>query len=47
MAGMSGCPVYDVEGRIVAMMSGRNEEATILAAVPMMRVVQYLEQINP
>lgn len=47
MAGMSGCPVYDVEGRIVAMMSGMNEEATILAAVPMMRIVEYLEQINP
>lgn len=46
MAGMSGCPIYDVEGRIVAMMSGMNEEATILAAVPMKYVVEFLEQIE-
>ncbi len=46
MAGMSGCPVYDVDGRIVAMMSGMSEDAAILAAVPMKYIVQYLEYIN-
>ena len=44
--GMSGCPVYDVEGRIVAMMSGMNADATILAAVPMKYIVEFLNQIK-
>ena len=34
IAGMSGCAVYDEEGRLVAMMSGMREDGSILAAVP-------------
>lgn len=45
-AGMSGCPVYDKEGRIVAMMSGMNEDATILAAVPIKYIVEFLKKMK-
>ena len=46
-AGMSGCPIYDENGRIVAMMSGMNEDGTILAAVPFEDMVKYLEDVKP
>lgn len=32
--GMSGCPVYDEDGRLLAVMSGMSEDSSILAAVP-------------
>ena len=43
-AGMSGCPIYDENGRVVAMMSGINEDGTILAAGPMDAIVKYLSK---
>lgn len=42
IAGMSGCPIYDMEGKLVAMMSGMSEDGTILAAVPVAQIVQSI-----
>ena len=42
-AGMSGCPVYDEEGRLAAMMSGMSEDGSILAAVPVARILQIVQ----
>ncbi len=41
--GMSGSPVYDVNGRLIAMISGMSEDGTTLAAVPVRNIFKYLE----
>lgn len=43
MAGMSGCPVYDEEGRLVAMMSGMCEDGSILAAVSVENLLRNID----
>lgn len=44
--GMSGCPVYNAEGRLAAMMSGMSEDGTILAAVPIGKIMKFLETLG-
>ena len=44
--GMSGSPMYDENGRLVAMMSGMTEEGTTLAAVPVGKIMKFLETLE-
>ena len=44
--GMSGSPLYDEEGRLVAMMSGMSKDGITLAAVPAGRIMKFLETLN-
>lgn len=45
-AGMSGCPIYDKDGGLVAMMSGMSEDGTTLAAVPAEKIMKFLETLD-
>jgi len=41
-AGMSGCPLYDENGSLVAMMSGMTEDGTTLAAIPAEKMIDLI-----
>lgn len=41
--GMSGSPVYDENGKLVAMMSGMSDDGTMMAAVPMEEIRKIFE----
>ena len=41
-AGMSGCPIYDENGSLVAMMSGMTEDGTTLAAVSAEKMIDLI-----
>ena len=43
-AGMSGCPVYDENGSLVAMMSGMSEDGTTLAAISAEIIIDLMDK---
>ena len=44
--GMSGCPIYNEEGRLVAVMSGMSEDGSTLAAIPVGKIMKFLETLE-
>lgn len=44
--GMSGSPMYDEHGKLVAMMSGMSEDGTIIAAVSARKIMKFLETLE-
>lgn len=44
--GMSGSPMYDEYGKLVAMMSGMSEDGTIIAAVSAGKIMKFLETLE-
>ncbi len=44
--GMSGSPMYDEDGRLVAMVSGMNADGTTLAAVPVGKIMNFFETLE-
>lgn len=44
--GMSGSPIYDEDGKLVAMMSGMSENGTTLAAVPADKIMKFIETLE-
>lgn len=44
--GMSGSPIYDEDGKLVAMMSGMSESGTTLAAVPAGKIIKFIETLE-
>ena len=45
-SGMSGSPMYDASGRLVAMMSGMSEDETTLTAVLAPKIMGFLESLQ-
>ena len=45
-SGMSGSPVYDVNGRLVAMTSGMSEDGTTLTAISADKIMVFLESFH-
>lgn len=44
--GMSGSPMYDEYGKLVAMMSGMSEDGTTMAAVSVGKIMKFLETLE-
>lgn len=44
--GMSGSPMYDEYGKLVAMMSGMSEDGTTIAAVSAGKIMKFLETLE-
>ena len=44
--GMSGSPMYDECGKLVAMMSGMSEDGTTMAAVSAGKIMKFLETLE-